>query len=73
MKFAAPVAPNKLPAEPLPKAEPISAPLPCWSKTREMIESEDRICTTSRRLNIQDIETLRKLNSEEKYQANAAI
>jgi hypothetical protein len=33
----------------------------------EMIASEDKICTASRRLNIQDIETLRKLNSEEKH------
>lgn len=29
MKFADPVAPNKLPDDPPPKAAPISAPLPC--------------------------------------------
>jgi hypothetical protein len=62
IKFAAPVAPKRLPAEPLPKAEPISAPLPCCSNTKEIMVSEDRICTTNKRVNIQDIERLRKLN-----------
>ncbi len=33
-KFAEPLAPNRLPDEPLPKAAPISAPFPCCSKTR---------------------------------------
>src|SRR6266511_6307224 len=38
-KFAAPVAPNRLPDAPPPKPEPMSAPLPCWSSTRPMMAS----------------------------------
>nr|GEU28380.1 hypothetical protein [Tanacetum cinerariifolium] len=37
MKFDEPVAPNRLPEAPEPKAAPISAPLPCCSKTRPMM------------------------------------
>ena len=33
-KLAEPDAPNRLPEAPLPKAAPMSAPLPCWSSTR---------------------------------------
>src|SRR5512135_2610321 len=32
-KFAEPLAPNRLPDAPLPKAAPMSAPLPCCSRT----------------------------------------
>src|SRR5690606_33836730 len=42
-KLAAPVAPNKLPADPPPKAEPISAPLPCWSRTKTIIARAETI------------------------------
>src|SRR5437762_13337353 len=38
-KFAEPLAPNRLPEAPLPKAAPTSAPLPCWSRTRPMMQS----------------------------------
>ena len=38
-KFAEPVAPKRLPEEPLPNAAPMSAPLPCWSSTRPMMPS----------------------------------
>src|SRR5205807_6112392 len=38
-KFAEPLAPNRLPEAPLPKAAPTSAPLPCWSSTRPMMQS----------------------------------
>src|SRR5690606_1926348 len=40
-KLAAPAEPNTLPAEPLPKAAPMSAPLPCCSRTSTMIKSEE--------------------------------
>lgn len=33
-KLADPLAPNRLPADPLPKAAPMSAPLPCCNKTK---------------------------------------
>ena len=36
-KFEEPVAPNKLPEAPEPKAAPMSAPLPCCSNTRPII------------------------------------
>src|SRR5438552_10756694 len=38
-KLAEPLAPNRLPEAPLPKAAPTSAPLPCWSRTRPMMQS----------------------------------
>ena len=41
-KFDEPVAPNKLPDAPEPKAAPISAPLPCCSKTNPMMVSADK-------------------------------
>src|ERR1035437_1819161 len=36
-KFAEPLDPKRLPEEPLPNAAPMSAPLPCWSKTNPMM------------------------------------
>ncbi|MNO06163.1 hypothetical protein D3C81_2278320 [compost metagenome] len=54
-KFAAPVAPNRLPDEPLPKADPMSAPLPCCSRTRTMIASADITWTASKSLSIKGI------------------
>lgn len=38
-KFALPLAPKRLPEEPLPKEAPMSAPLPCWISTRPIIVS----------------------------------
>ena len=38
-KLAEPVAPKRLPEAPLPKAAPISAPLPCRSSTSPMMAS----------------------------------
>jgi len=40
-KLDEPLAPNKLPDEPDPKAAPMSAPLPCCSKTSPMIANAD--------------------------------
>jgi len=48
-KLAAPAEPNRLPAEPLPKDEPMSAPLPCWSSTSAMMDSEVSTWTVSRK------------------------
>src|SRR5437879_1611133 len=45
-KFAEPLAPNRLPEAPLPKAAPTSAPLPCWSRTRPMMKSATTTSTT---------------------------
>jgi hypothetical protein len=42
-KLAPPVAPNKLPDEPLPNAAPMSAPLPCCTKIRPIMPRADRI------------------------------
>lgn len=50
-KFEEPEAPNRLPEAPEPKAAPISAPLPCCSKTRPTMAIADRTCTTITRLN----------------------
>ena len=47
-KFAEPLEPNRLPAEPLPKAAPMSAPLPCWSSTRPQTTTATTRCITSR-------------------------
>jgi hypothetical protein len=52
MKFALPVAPNKLPDPPLPKAAPMSAPLPCWIRISPIMASADNICTTKIKVNI---------------------
>jgi hypothetical protein len=49
MKFALPVAPNKLPDAPLPNDAPMSAPLPCWISTRPIITSAARICNATTR------------------------
>nr|CCO25573.1 Conserved hypothetical protein [uncultured bacterium] len=46
-KLDEPVAPNKLPDAPEPKAAPISAPLPCCNKTKPTITSADKTCTTT--------------------------
>ena len=51
-KFALPLAPKRLPALPLPKAAPMSAPLPCCSNTSAIIDKADTTCTTTTRLNI---------------------
>jgi len=48
-KFALPVAPNKLPEEPLPNEAPMSAPLPCCTSTSPIMVSAERICTARRR------------------------
>src|SRR5258706_16057855 len=45
-KLAEPLAPNRLPEAPLPKAAPTSAPLPCWSRTRPMMHSATMTSTT---------------------------
>src|SRR5258708_29292781 len=45
-KLAEPLAPNRLPEAPLPKAAPTSAPLPCWSRTRPMMQSATMTSTT---------------------------
>jgi len=44
-KLALPLAPNKLPEPPLPKAAPISAPFPCWIRINPIIEIAEIICT----------------------------
>lgn len=51
MKFDEPVAPNRLPEAPEPKAAPMSAPLPCCSKTRPMMAMAETTCTMITRLN----------------------
>src|SRR5882672_238263 len=50
-KFAEPLAPNRLPEAPLPKAAPTSAPLPCWSRTRPMMHSATTTSMTRIRVN----------------------
>src|SRR5260370_41104080 len=50
-KLAEPLAPNRLPEEPLPKAAPTSAPLPCWSRTRPMMQSAMMTSTMSVKVN----------------------
>lgn len=42
-KLALPLAPNRLPELPLPKAAPISAPLPCWIRIRPTMINAVRI------------------------------
>src|SRR5690606_39247222 len=54
-KLAAPAAPNRLPAEPPPKAEPMSDPLPCCNSTSTMMVSADSTCKTSRPVRTKDI------------------
>jgi len=51
-KFDDPVAPNKLPDAPEPKAAPMSAPLPCCSSTRPMMVSADRTWMTTMMVSI---------------------
>ncbi len=50
-KLDEPLAPNRLPDAPEPKAAPMSAPLPCWTSTRPMMASADTTCRTTIRLN----------------------
>jgi hypothetical protein len=45
-KFADPLAPNKLPDDPDPKAAPISAPLPCCNKTKRITAKAETTCNT---------------------------
>src|SRR6185312_6716197 len=49
-KLAAPALPKRLPAEPLPNAAPMSAPLPCWSSTSTTMPTAARMCNT--RINV---------------------
>src|SRR3954469_3369528 len=58
-KLALPVAPNRLPEAPLPKAAPMSAPLPCCSRMRPIMPSAVAICSTSTRVNRKFILQLR--------------
>ena len=51
MKFDEPVAPNRLPEAPEPNAAPMSAPLPCCSKTRPIMAMAETTCTMITRLN----------------------
>jgi len=44
-KLALPEAPNRLPELPLPKAAPMSAPLPCWMRISPTMPSAESICT----------------------------
>jgi hypothetical protein len=44
-KFALPLAPNKLPEPPLPKAAPMSAPLPCCTSTKPIMPTAESSCT----------------------------
>src|SRR5512139_3143602 len=46
-KLALPLAPNRLPAEPLPNDAPMSAPLPCCTSTSPIIVSAVSSWTTS--------------------------
>lgn len=46
-KLAAPAEPKRLPAEPLPKAAPMSAPLPCCRSTSTTMPTAARMCNTS--------------------------
>src|ERR1035437_8878462 len=45
-KFAEPLEPNRLPAEPVPNAAPMSAPLPCCINTRPINTTAVKTCTT---------------------------
>ncbi len=45
-KFAEPLEPNRLPAEPVPNAAPMSAPLPCCISTRPTSTIAVNTCTT---------------------------
>ena len=45
-KLDEPLAPNRLPEVPEPKAAPMSAPLPCCTSTRPITPRADSICTT---------------------------
>ena len=49
-KLALPVAPNRLPEEPLPNEAPMSAPLPCCTSTRPIITSAAMIWRATSRL-----------------------
>src|SRR5206468_673798 len=49
-KLAAPAEPKRLPAEPLPNAAPMSAPLPCCNSTNTTMPTAARMCST--RINV---------------------
>ena len=49
-KLALPVAPKRLPEEPLPKEAPMSAPLPCCTSTKPIMPRAESICTARRRV-----------------------
>src|SRR5574343_555457 len=51
-KLALPEAPNRLPELPLPKAAPMSAPLPCWIRIRPIMPRAVRIWTARTRVRI---------------------
>ena len=55
IKFALPVAPNKLPEAPLPNDAPMSAPLPCCTNTKPIMVSADKICAATTKFKIQFI------------------
>src|ERR1700741_2849091 len=44
-KFALPLAPKRLPEEPLPKGAPMSAPLPCCTRMSPIMAIAVSICT----------------------------
>src|SRR5258706_13089189 len=61
-KLADPVAPKRLLEAPPPNPEPMSAPLPCWSRTRPMIANATSTCipiTTFSQVSIRSIPLLR--------------
>ena len=51
-KLAEPLDPNKLPADPVPKAAPTSAPLPCWISTRPITPAAANTCTNQIKFSI---------------------
>ena len=62
-KLALPEAPNRLPDAPLPKAAPMSAPLPCCIRIRPTMASADTICATSTRFKTKFMLVYSKINS----------
>ena len=58
-KLAEPVAPKRLPEEPLPKAAPMSAPFPCWSSTRKMMPKATSTCRV--KINVNQISIVHSL------------
>jgi hypothetical protein len=54
-KFADPLAPNRLPEAPLPKAAPMSAPLPCCNSTRPTKTADTSKCKIQTSVSIYSI------------------